>query len=259
MQLNINRVPARVLAHGRVPELDLLRFAIADNALKGGLNLMEEAIATGKLMDLLDDEKDLPDVAAAAGLCITADLARKYLRLQSLPETIQRMVYHDTTSMKAAFELGKLDKQDIDTIANLIETLRPTASQQLEIISHLKALSVLRQSSVSEVLLHLPATSILEDERLDRKAKIQHLRRKIRNARYPHLTRFETVFLENREKLGLPPGLFLMPPPGFESPVYTFTLSFESSGELAQKADYLRVLSNHPALRDILEREVEDT
>ena len=259
MQLNINRIPARVLAHGRVPEIDLLRFAIADNALKGGLNLMEEAIATGKIMDLLADEKELPDAAAAAGLRITSDLARKYLRLKSLPKTIQRMVYHDMISMKAAFELGRFDKPDADTLANLIETLRPTASQQLEFLSHLKALSVLHKAPISEVLLHLRATPILEDERLDRKAKIHQLRREIRNARYPHLTRFETAFRENREKLGLPQGLSLMPPPGFESPVYTFTLAFESSRELAQKADYLRVLSNHQALREILKREIEDT
>lgn len=259
MQLNINRVPARVLAHGRVPEIDLLRIAIADNALKGGLNLMETAVATGKFMDRLEDERDLPEAAAGAGIRITPDLARKYLRLQSLPETIQRMVYHDMTSMKVAFELGTLNQQDADTLANLIETLRPTASQQLEILAHLKALSALQKSSVSDVLLRLPATPILEDERLDRKAKIHHLRREIRKARYPHLTRFETAFRENREKLDLPSGLSLIPPPGFESPAYTFALEFETCGELAQKADYLGVLSNHPALREILKREIEDT
>lgn len=259
MQLSLNQVSARVLAYGRVPEIDLLRIAIADNALKGGLNLMEAAAATGKLMARLEDEKDLPDTAAAAGIRITPDLARKYLRLQSLPETIQRMVYHDMTSMKVAFELGTLNQQDGDTLANLIETLRPTTSQQLEMLTHLKALSALQQSSVSNVLLRLPATPILEDERLDRKAKIHHLRREIRKARYPHLARFETAFHINREKLDLPPGLSLIPSPGFENPAYTFALEFETCGELAQKADYLGVLSNHPALREIMKREIEDT
>jgi len=259
MQLDMNRVPARVLAHSLAPEIDLLTMAIADNALKGGLNLMEAAAATGKLMEHLADENDLPDAAAAAGLRITPDLARKYLRLLNLPEKIQRMVCHEMTSMKVAFELGTLNKQDADTLADLIETLRPTASQQLEILSNLKALSILQRSSVSEVILHLPATLILKDEHLDRKAKIHHLRRAIRKARYPHLTRFETTFLENRGKLGLPPGLSLIPPPGFESPAYRFALDFETCAELREKADYLRALSDHQALREILKREIEDT
>lgn len=259
MTLDIDRVPARILAPGQVPKIDLLRIAIADNALKGGLNIMEAAVATGKLMAYLADENDLPDAALGAGLRITPDLARKYLRLRSLPEKIQRMVYHEMTSMKVAFELGTLNEQDADAIAELIETLRPTASQQMEILSNLKALSVLQRSSVSEVILRLPAKPIPEDGHADRKATIHHLRRALRMARYPHLTRFETIFLQNRDKLDLPSGLSLIPPPGFESPAYTFALEFETCAELGEKADYLRVLSDHPALREILKREIEDT
>lgn len=256
--LDFQKIRCRVI-HGDCNELDALKMAIADNAVSAPLHFMEEARAVTKLRRLCPSGDNLPQTARALGLTVNRDLAEKYGRLCMLPIDLQRLVEADVITMNTAIDLGRYDEQSVLAAAGLFESLRPTASQQKELLAGLTAISKLQETDIGAVVTSSPFIDIIENTDLDRKQKIQQLRDEVRKLRYPHITRFEARFAENLKALNLQEGISLVPPRNFESPVYMFTLDFTDIGELVQKAERVIHLCEIGELNSVLTRDIEDT
>lgn len=256
--LGMEKIHCRVLDRS-TSEIDCLKMAIADNAMASRPGILEEARAVTKLGTLCASEGDLPRLARPLGIDVNTDLAEKYRLLCALPETLQHLVENSVISMKIAIELGTLEAGDSLVMADLFETLRPTASQQKEILSNLKATSAVMNHRIAD-LLELPGIyEVFTNQEVDRKHKIRRLRWEIRKIRYPYIARFESRFHQNLGKMGLKKGISLIPPRDFESPVYTFSIDFTDTLELGRKADWLKQICESRELKSLLHREIEDT
>ncbi len=256
--LGMEKIHCRVIDRS-TSEIDCLKLAIADNTMASKPGILEEARAVTKLWSLCAPEGDLPGIARPLGIDVNMDLAEKYRVLCSLPERLHHLVENNVISMKIAIELGSFGEGDLLVMANLFETLRPTASQQKEILSNLRAISAVMNTRIAD-LLELPGIcDVLVSQEVDRKLKIRILRWEIRKIRYPHIARFESRFYQNLGKLGLMQGVSLVPPRDFESTVYTFSIDFENTAELGRKTDWLKQLCESRELRSLLYREIEDT
>lgn len=246
------------LVEDQCRDVDCLRLSIVDNAMGGGLTVMEEARAVVGLLAFCSSFDDLPGLAEPLGIRANKDLAQKYERLCRLPEKVQALVGEDVISLKTALEMERLGEGEALAFAVLLGILRPGASQQRELLSGVKALAAIRETGIADVLESPPFPETLGDERLDRKQKIRKLISEIRRFRFPHISRFESVFWENVAKLDLDEGIFLIPPQDFESPVYRFALDFRDTTELAWKTESLKRICGSNELTAILKREIED-
>ncbi len=69
------------------------------------------------------------------------------------------------------------------------------------------------------------------------------------------LTGLEERFLNLKKKLGLPKNIRLEPPPSFEGDVYSLQLNFRSLEELKSSADRVKLLSENPLIKGLLEKD----
>ncbi len=258
-RIGMETVQCRVVSSDCSP-MTCLSIAIADNTM--GPNppgILDQARAVEKIRSLCAPGDDLSLIAGRLGLHVDPSLVEKYHRLCSLPAYLQKLVEDDGVSMAMAIELGAMEDRDAIALSGLFEVLRPTASHQKELLSALKAISVMHDTDMTAILESPDLSDIIENDAFDRKQKIQRLRQAVRKLRYPFISRFESHFKQQIQRMALPKGMALIAPRDFESPSYTFTIEFSNAIELRHHAKTLASLSENSALKSILRRDIENT
>lgn len=238
-------------------EIDCLKIAIADNAFSSRLNILEEAVAAIKLSAHIPDARMLCEAAASLGIKMNQQLLDKYRRLFRLPEPVRRQVASGTVPLAVALELEYLDESSAIAIADLFGSLKPTLSHQRELLACLREIALRDEKRLAELIKEPFIADLVRDPDMDRKQKIAMLRSSVRKQRYPSLSRAEADFHERRGELNLPSEMGLQPSKDFESPDYTFILTFRTSDDLRQHAERLLGISRHPDLKALLKREIE--
>lgn len=257
--IGMETVRCRVISSACSP-MTCLTLAIADNTMgPKPPGILDQARAVDKIRSFCDNGEDLSLIAGRLGLHVDHSLVEKYVRLCSLPAYLQQLVEDDVVSMAIAIELGALEDRDAMALSGLFDALRPTASQQKELLSALKAISVLHDTDMAAILELPELSGIMENDAFDRKQKIQNVRQAIRKRRYPVITRFESHFRQQVLRLNLPRGMALMAPRDFESPLYTLTIDFRDSIELRQHAETIESLCGSSALKSLFRRDIENT
>lgn len=256
-RLELPRIHARILPP-ETSSLYCLQVAAADNASGRTLNLGEQCRLVEKLHGLCGTKEAVSQALQSAGLFIPAEMTDKLLRVSALPEPVKAGVAKNYISINTALAMESMPRRSAEAVAVVFDILRPTLNQQREILAGLNELAALNDAGIGSLLENRKLSHILNSPDIDRGRRLNMFRSEIRSRRYPWLSRAESEFFRRRKNLGLGENMDLKPPANFEDTKYTFTVRFDSAGQLCRSAEKLEKICRHPELHAILKREIED-
>ena len=138
--------------------------------------------------------------------------------------------------MPVAIQLHELnDEQTSASVGSLFKELGLSLNRQREMLELIVSICRRDDISPSQLLTADEICRIRRDEDLDRRKKTQHMREYLRRRRYPTILAFEQRFDEIVRRIGFSKGTSLIPPPYFESPVFSLKIEFQNTQELTEK------------------------
>ena len=108
---------------------------------------------------------------------------------------------------------------------------------------------------ISEVITEKEITEALLSDDLTLSQKGDKIRLFLRKKRFPRLTDLEDRFSSLKKKLSLSKNIRFEPPPSFEGDVYSLQLNFKNLEELEFVADQIKLLSENPLIKGLLEKD----
>lgn len=244
-------IPVRLARPDASPYQCALR-AVGENSLQRQLNLIE----TSRALDLLERHaaggRVPPEDAAALGLPSHPDLMSRLQPLCRLPDAIQAAVLDGTLSLAMAGELGCMHAGLGADFARLFLRIKPSLNKQRDIVTLVLEIADREGTDPRKVLQEACAASADEKEDPDRNRQTQHLRRRLRERRFPALASAEKNFLALRQRLRLGAAVRLEPPRDFEGTRFALTLDFQTVEEVVRLRDQLSRLIAHPDFTTLL-------
>lgn len=257
-QLGWSEIPVCVVPPER-HLLEVLALAVADNAQHRELSLIEQARAVAKLSPFFTREADLAAYCEPLGLSLNRELVSRLKRINRLSPVIRDCIGRGSLSLSIALELEKLDGPAAEALAGLFDALRPTLSQQKEMLSLATDIAAAGDLSVPELLETGEMAAIRGNRDFNRQQKIKQVRAFLKKRRYPVIEAFEAAFEKNRRALDLPEAVALRPPPDFEAQRFSIVVTFQTAAELAAYLKNLERLPADPHFNDIMNKRLADS
>jgi len=254
--LGWDQLPARVLE----PEtggIECVKLAISENLHQRALNLIETSRCY-KLLSKYFEHDALLSEASSIGLSGNPGLIKKIMRLSDLPPFIQSCVISETVSLGMVLELGEFENETGVAFAKIFNLLRPSLNKQREIVSLAREIALRENIPIVKLITDEIFTNIISDENSDRNVKIRKIRDFLKARRFPAITKAERVFENKVKKLGLPAGIKLIPPAGFEGNIFIISVEFKNISEFNEQMKCLDKMINRPVLIDILSKQLSD-
>jgi ParB family transcriptional regulator, chromosome partitioning protein len=238
-------IDARVIKYN-TKEIDCLKVSIADNVYHRDMNLIEQSIALSKLASFCDSENEFINASRQFGFGDNPSYINKLMKLHTLIPELQQSILSGTIPMTIAIEVSSFDKTSMLQLIKLFECLKPTLNQQKEILTLIKEVSKIRNSSIDNFLKEKHILDIIDHQDLGRAQKIKELRALLQKIRFPVISDYYDQFNALIHRLKLPNKLKLVPPENFEDVSYLMMLRFDSLQEFVSYVNILQNLSGTP-------------
>jgi ParB family chromosome partitioning protein len=244
-RLGWERIRAGVLA----PEVPLYACAcraVGDNSTQRPLDLIE----TGRSLLLLEryaPEGRIPvEDLAALGLPANREMAARIKSLCRLPPAVQEGIIEGAIPFAMAAELAGMEAELAVDLAGLFRELRISLNKQREIVSLVMEIARREAVPAGQVLQEAQAVLLPKAHDLDRNQKAAHLRRLLKQRRFPALHAAEQNFHALRRRLNLGAAIQITPPRDFESIGLTLSAAIETPEDIARLRARLAELAEHP-------------
>ena len=239
-------------------DLTCFNLAVADNALNRPLNVVEQAVAISKLAPFYADKISLSREIQKTGLNVNPGLIKKLKRINTFHNELKNKLASGAISLTIGLELGQFDYGTANAFLQIFAELNPTLNHQKEIIRLTKEISKLNNVSIADVINDCHIKDTINDPELDRNQKIKKIRRKLKQARYPEIVRFEANYATLIHHIQLPESIHLIPPQDFEGNSFSMHLTFQNQNQFRDINNILNKLQDQPDFAKILEKEFED-
>lgn len=241
--LAVTEAEAIIYPYGALDDLQALLLTVGHN-LTLPLNLVEKARALKKLLAFGKTEKEVVDhYLPLFDLQSNARILQQVIGLAGLHQGLQEYLVHKNLSLSTASLFLHLDKEDQQAILPLLEALRPGENRVKEIISFLRETSLRDGVSIPSLIAREDIQKILSDHETPRPQRIEHLRRIVKELRFPRLNEMEQQFAEYKRSLSLPPQISFHPPPFFEGEEFRMELRFKDFRTFRELATRLQQIS----------------
>lgn len=227
--------------------------AVGDNSTQRPLDLIE----TGRSFLLLEryaPEGRIPaeDLAALALPC-NLEVALRIKSLCRLPLSVQEGIIAGAIPFAMAVELAGMETGLASDLAALFRELRISLNKQRELIALITEIARRDAVPARQVLKEAQAMLLPQIGDLDRNQKASHLRRLLKQRRFPGLHAAEQNFYALRQRLNLGAAIQITPPHDFESIGLTLTAAIETPEDIERLRAKLDELAQHPDFRMLLE------
>jgi ParB/RepB/Spo0J family partition protein len=241
--LSISETEAFVYPRGALDDLQALLLIVGHN-LTRPLNLVEKARALEKLLAFGMTEKEVVDhYLPLFDLQSNVRILHQVIGLADLNQGLQEYLVRKNLSLSTASLFLHLEADDQEAILPLLEALRPGENRVKEIISFLREVSLRDRVSIPFLLARGDIKKILSDQETPRPQRIEHLRRIVKELRFPRLIAMEQQFAEYKRSLSLPPQISFHPPPFFEGEEFRMELRFKDFGAFRELVTRLHQIS----------------
>ena len=256
VKLGWSTIEARVV-NPESSDLQCAKLAISDNSVNRPLNFIEQSISISILSKYYNDKEVIRE-AQGLGLNINASLLKKLKKVTRLSPEFKKSILTGSIPLTIALELEKMDKPSAMELWQLFELLKPTFSIQKEILTMVKEISRAEDLPAGQLLNDQFFTIIMTNREMSRNQKIQKIRYKLKQMRYPVIARFEENFQSLLQRIDLPDGIKLVPPENFEGSRYSIVINFQNFKEFKSAKEALDNLLHHPDFETILKKEIAD-
>ena len=257
-QLGWSETSVRLIPNEHKP-LEVLALAVADNAQHRELNLIEQARVVAKLSPFFASDADLAAFCRPLGLSLSRELVSRFKRINRLSPAIRDCIGRGNISLSIALELEKMDRHAGESLAGFFDALRPTLSQQKEILSMAKDVAAAEDMSVSDLFDTGELVALRFSKDLNRQQKVKQVREILKRRRFPGIKAFEDAYEKNRRALNLPQAIVLRPPPDFEAQKFSIVVTFQTAAELTAYAQALERLPADPHFEAIINKRLADS
>lgn len=240
-QTGAEEVECRVFpADADVGELMLRRV---ENKLFGPpLNTAEKAQLVHKLSLHVPQRQMLDLCLPRLGIAARPEVPEKWRRLAVSNEHMLAAAAQGRVCERAALELAEWEDGPRRRMVSLLNELRCSASIQLELIERVREIALREDAGPQQVLDDEGVARVLSCAEMNHRQKTEALRKIFYARRYPRIRAREERFQQGLAALGLPAGVAVLPPPGFEGKDWQLRLQFASDDELRQSLAELQHL-----------------
>ena len=255
-KLGLKTIDVRIAdktADNNVEQIDLVRFAIAENAFQRSLNLIEKSRAYTMLSRFFPDKKILEKESSALGLSDSFQMIKKIQCISQMPKSVQKCILEEIISLAVALELSSFETKETEMLVNLFTDIKLSISKQREVLNLLKDISLCHEISIIEILNEKGLCEILQDQDIDKNLKASKLRKILKQRRYPAIVEAEKTYEKYVKELKLGQSAKLVPPKNFEGTIYSLILNFSNIMELKKQNEIIKRIIQEPALEKILE------
>jgi ParB family chromosome partitioning protein len=251
-ELGLRLIKARVIDQD-ADEIEYIKIAIADNSMQRPLNLIEQSRSI-KMLWPFKDTINLARTASMLGLPEGEPYIKKIRKICDLIPMIQKSVIEGSISMPVALELGRLKRDEGVIFSKLFNDLKLGTNKQREILTFVKEISLREDVPIRKILEQDRLGEILNDEEIERNQKVSEIIKRLKNRRFPALTKAEDEFEKHVKKLGLNNHLKLTPPNSFEGNTFSLNIRFKNLKDLEdRKTDFDKVVKGS-SIKKILHR-----
>ena len=226
--------------------------AVGDNSTQRPLNLIE----TGRALLLLEhhapDGRIPAEDLAALGLPSTIEITARIKGLCRLPAPVQEGIVEGAIPFAMAVELGEMEAALAVDLATLFRELRISLNKQREVVTLITEIARREAIPAGQVLTEALAALLPHLGDLDRNQKAGHLRKWLKQRRFPGLHAAEQNFQALRQRLNLGAAIQVTPPRNFESIGLTLSATVETPEDIEALRDKLGELAGHPDLKTLL-------
>jgi ParB family chromosome partitioning protein len=250
--LGWERVRAVVLASGASLYTCACR-AVGDNSTQRPLDLIE----TGRSLRLLERHSPDGNIPAedlsALGLPSNLEMTSRVKDLCRLPAPVQEGIIEGAIPFAMAVELAGMAPGLAVDLAGLFRELRISLNKQREVAALITEIAH-REAVPAQVVLEEARSALLPmSGGMDRNQTARHLRKLLRQRRFPGLHAAEQNFHALRQRLNLGATLQISPPRDFESIGLTLSATVTTPGDIERLRSKLEELAQQPDLRMLLE------
>jgi ParB family chromosome partitioning protein len=247
------RVPALIHEAAELSEEQAFLLAVHDNLGCRRLNVVEKARVVCRLWEdfhysiatLLDVWCPLLDLPPRRS---TLEAYGEFVRLD---DVLQAATIDDALSVETALWIGRHEAVDRQVLVALFTGLKLSNNRVREFAGLIDEICQRDACSAAVLLNSLQIPALLVDSPLSGPQKIEHIRRVLRQVRYPRFSAHEQRVQETIRRLRLPSQISLRPPPYFEGQQYQVAFSVGTRQELQQVAQRLLEAAANPALDDL--------
>ena len=233
--LNRTELPCRVLPE-TIPPFKCLLLNLHDNLTVRNFNAVEKGMALARLAELLPVEEVIEIFMPLFDLPSRKETLQHFVRIEtSLDPRAKDLIACGNLSTQAAIPLLEMDPAARKTICRYFSIVKFSKNQQAQFVDFVNDLSHIETNSIARLLDESVFMEILENGRMNSPQKARALIKLLRTRRLPHLVKAEKNFKNSIEKLALPAGFQMIPPPYFEGPHYKLEISFKDGRDLSEK------------------------
>ncbi len=229
-------------------------LALYENRAHRTFNDVEKSLILSKLLGQFGCSQDdvIRDYMPVLQLASNAKVLATYLKILDVEEDLKRYIAGQTLPMNVIDLLANLSPDDRNAVFPLIATLKLGTNKTKEFLTYLDEIALRDNCSIHQIIAEQQIQDILTREKYPVPQKAEHIRRVIREKRYPQLTTLERQYHEHLKRLQLPRGLQLKTDRFFEDDQLSATFRFETPKQLKTIAEELLALSQNPELREVL-------
>jgi ParB/RepB/Spo0J family partition protein len=239
----VPEVEAFVYPQGALDDIQALLLQMGHNIVRP-LNLVEKAQALGKLLAFGCPEREVIDrYLSLLGLQPSIRILKQVTGLMGLEQGLQEYLVRKNLSLSTSTLFLHLDKEGQEAILPLLDALGPGENRVKEIIAYLREISLRDGVSIAALISKKEIGELIDDQETSRPQRLEHLRRVLKEMRFPRLTAMENTFADYERSLSLPPQISFHPPPFFEGEQFKMELRFKDLKELGGLLARLRRIS----------------
>ncbi|MBW2708306.1 MAG: ParB N-terminal domain-containing protein [Deltaproteobacteria bacterium] len=233
--LGETHIPCRVLPP-ETPPRECLLINLYENLTLRDFNPVEKGMALARLLEWIPGKEAIKTFMPLFDLPSHEETLHLFMQIETAFERPAKdLLASGELSTKAAKLLLEMDSVDREEFCRYFSVIKFSKNQQTQFIEFIHDLSHIENNAIARLLDDPELTDICDNEQMNSPQKARALITLLRSRRLPRLVKAEKGFRRMVEKLALPAGYQITPPPFFEGPHYKLEISFENGNDLMGK------------------------
>ena len=233
--LGERHIPCRILPPETPPRKCLL-INLYENLTIREFNPVEKGMTLARLLEWVPAKEVVKTFMPLLDLPSHEETLHVFVQIETeFERQAKDLLARGDLSTKAAKLLLEMDSAVREGFCRYFFIIKFSKNQQTQFIGFIEDLSHIEDNAISRLLDDPELTDIRHNEQMNNPQKARALIALLRSRRLPHLVKAEKRFKRMVEKLSLPAGYQITPPPFFESPHYRLEISFENGKDLMEK------------------------
>ncbi len=248
--IGLDSALAWFLAPAEISLAGAFQTALFENLSHRGLSPLEKARSLRLLQTVCSVGQDeiVASFLPRLGLPAHKNVLRSYLALDELSPELKRQFLEGRLTLATAERLSRYSREDRRAMQEFFEQARWSASLQRQLLNVVEELAAAGGCTFAAVIAGTGGGQILDDAALSGFQKGEKIYELLYRRRNPRLSAAEARFQEEKQKLGLPGSVRLMPEPYFETPRLRVEFDVISADEFRQAAEQLSRAAESPSL-----------